>query len=158
MTSVAVGYAVGVTITVCALVWLFFELRAYKRLRIFTYDPARRRRAARSGGPHVSQNRVRHGTVRPARRPALQPVAAGAGNPPRELTSEEKAEELRAFNTREQDAAWRSVAYLISGPLVYGGIGYLLDRWLGTTWIVGVGIVGGMALSLYLIWFRYGSH
>ncbi len=33
------GYAVGVTITVCALVWLFFELRAYKRLRIFTYDP-----------------------------------------------------------------------------------------------------------------------
>lgn len=78
--------------------------------------------------------------------------------PPRELTSEEKAEELRAFNTREQDAAWRSVAYLISGPLVYGGIGYLLDRWLGTTWIVGVGIVGGMALSLYLIWFRYGSH
>jgi len=78
--------------------------------------------------------------------------------PPRELTSEEKAEELRAFNTREQDAAWRSVAYLISGPLVYGGIGYLLDRWLGTTWIVGVGIVGGMALSLYLIWFKYGSH
>jgi len=33
------GYAVGVTITVCALVWLFFELRAYKRLRIFAYDP-----------------------------------------------------------------------------------------------------------------------
>lgn len=33
------GYAVGVTITVCALVWLFFELRAYRRLRIFTYDP-----------------------------------------------------------------------------------------------------------------------
>jgi hypothetical protein len=33
------GYAVGVTITVCALIWLFFELRAYQRLRIFTYDP-----------------------------------------------------------------------------------------------------------------------
>jgi ATP synthase protein I len=33
------GYAVGVTITVCALVWLFFELRAYRRLRIFAYDP-----------------------------------------------------------------------------------------------------------------------
>jgi hypothetical protein len=33
------GYATGVTITVCALVWLFFELRAYKRLRIFAYDP-----------------------------------------------------------------------------------------------------------------------
>lgn len=77
---------------------------------------------------------------------------------PPEQTPEERAEALRAFNTREQDAAWRSVAYLISGPLLYGGIGYLVDRWLGTNWVVGVGIVGGMALSLYLIWFRYGSH
>jgi ATP synthase protein I len=34
------GYAVGVAITVCALVWLFFEMRAYRRLRIFAYDPA----------------------------------------------------------------------------------------------------------------------
>jgi F0F1-type ATP synthase assembly protein I len=75
-----------------------------------------------------------------------------------EEKAEEKAEELRAFNTREQDAAWRAVAYLISGPLIYGGIGFLLDHWLGTNWIVGVGIVGGMVLSLYLIWFRYGSH
>jgi F0F1-type ATP synthase assembly protein I len=78
--------------------------------------------------------------------------------PTPELTPEEKAEQLRAFNTREQDAAWRAVAYLISGPLIYGGIGYLLDLWLGTNWIVGVGIVCGMVLSLYLIWFRYGSH
>ena len=29
----------GVTITVCALVWLFFEMRAYKRLRIFAFSP-----------------------------------------------------------------------------------------------------------------------
>lgn len=33
------GYAVGVTITVCTLVWLFFEMRSYRRLRIFAYDP-----------------------------------------------------------------------------------------------------------------------
>jgi len=33
------GYAVGLSITVCALVWLFFEMRAYKRLRIFAFDP-----------------------------------------------------------------------------------------------------------------------
>jgi F0F1-type ATP synthase assembly protein I len=76
---------------------------------------------------------------------------------PSKLSDDEKSEQLRAFNTREQDSAWRAVAYLLSGPLVYGGIGWGLDRWLGTTWIVGVGIVGGMALSLYLIWFRYGT-
>lgn len=33
------GYAVGITITICAVVWLFFEMRAYKHLRVFVYDP-----------------------------------------------------------------------------------------------------------------------
>lgn len=66
-------------------------------------------------------------------------------------------EELRAFNAREQDSAWRAVAYLLTGPLIYGGLGALADHWLGTSWLVGVGIVGGMVLSLYLIWFRYGT-
>jgi len=37
--SWASGFAVGLSITVCAVVWLFFEMRAYKRLRIFAYDP-----------------------------------------------------------------------------------------------------------------------
>jgi hypothetical protein len=59
---------------------------------------------------------------------------------------------------READDAWRSFAYLLSGPLVYGGLGWLGDRWLGTGFLLPVGLVGGMALSLYLIWFRYGTH
>lgn len=59
---------------------------------------------------------------------------------------------------READRAWRSFAYLLSGPLVYGGLGWLADRWLGTGFLLPVGLVGGMALSLYLIWFRYGTH
>ena len=74
--------------------------------------------------------------------------------PPDELS---EAEQLRRFNTKEQDSAWRAIAYLLSGPLIYGGLGALADHWLGTSWLVGVGIVGGMALSLYLIWFRYGT-
>ncbi len=32
------GYATGVTVTVCTLVWLYFEMRAYKRLRIFAFQ------------------------------------------------------------------------------------------------------------------------
>ena len=49
------------------------------------------------------------------------------------------------------------VGYLLAGPLVYGGIGWALDHWLGTAFLLPLGIVGGVALSLYLIWFRYGS-
>lgn len=80
------------------------------------------------------------------------------GTPDRELSDEERQEQLQAFNRREQDSAWRAVAYLLTGPLIYGGLGALADHWLGTSWLVGAGIVGGMALSLYLIWFRYGTH
>ena len=48
-------------------------------------------------------------------------------------------------------------SYLLAGPLTFGGIGYGLDRWLGTTWAVAVGVLIGMALSLYVIWLRYGD-
>ncbi len=50
------GYAVGVSITVCALVWLFFEMRAYRHLRIFTYDP---QGAAALPGPALDQETKR---------------------------------------------------------------------------------------------------
>ena len=73
-------------------------------------------------------------------------------------TAEERREREIQVNLSEANSAWKSVAYLITGPLIYGGLGWLLDQWLGTTWLVGAGIVGGMALSLYLIWFRYGTH
>lgn len=49
------------------------------------------------------------------------------------------------------------LAHLITGPILYGAIGWLLDRWLGTSFLVAVGIVGGMVLSLYVIWLRYGT-
>ena len=55
--------------------------------------------------------------------------------------------------------AWTVLAYLISGPLLYGSLGWLADRWLGTTpWLVLVGILGGMALAVYIVWVRYGAH
>ena len=52
-------------------------------------------------------------------------------------------------------AGWTVLSYLISGPMLYGGLGWFLDRWLGTDWIVAVGIVAGMGLSLYVIVLRY---
>ena len=56
-------------------------------------------------------------------------------------------------------AAWTVLAYLITGPLFCGGLGLLADRWLGTEPVfVLVGILGGMALALYLVWIRYGAH
>jgi ATP synthase protein I len=51
-----------------------------------------------------------------------------------------------------------AVAYLISGMLVWGGIGWLVDHWVGTRGIfVGIGAVVGAAGGVYLIVRRLGA-
>jgi F0F1-type ATP synthase assembly protein I len=58
-----------------------------------------------------------------------------------------------------ETAAWTVLAYLITGPFLYGGLGLLLDRWLGTDPVfVLIGGLGGMGLALYVVWVRYGTH
>lgn len=48
-------------------------------------------------------------------------------------------------------------AYLISGPVLFGGAGWGLDRWLGTGFFIVIGLLAGMAMSLYVVWLRYGT-
>jgi F0F1-type ATP synthase assembly protein I len=52
---------------------------------------------------------------------------------------------------------WQAVSYLLSGVLVYGLAGWGLDRWLGTTWIVAVGIIVGAGLGIWMTWLRSGG-
>ncbi|MFX0538059.1 SoxR reducing system RseC family protein [Ornithinimicrobium sp. Y1847] len=49
------------------------------------------------------------------------------------------------------------VAYLLAGPFLFGGIAWLIGQALGQDWVVAVGILLGMALSMYIIWLRYGT-
>lgn len=56
---------------------------------------------------------------------------------------------------REVDG-WAVVSYLLAGVIFYGGIGWLVDLWLGTRGFVGVGIVLGAAAGVVLVWLRYG--
>jgi F0F1-type ATP synthase assembly protein I len=46
---------------------------------------------------------------------------------------------------------------MISGMAVWGGAGWLLDRWLDTRAFFPVGIILGMAVAIYLVVARYGS-
>lgn len=50
-----------------------------------------------------------------------------------------------------------ALSLIMSGVLFYGGLGWLVARWLGQPWIVAVGLVVGMATSTYLIIKRFGS-
>ncbi|MEW2355840.1 AtpZ/AtpI family protein [Spirillospora sp. NPDC029432] len=54
------------------------------------------------------------------------------------------------------NAAWSIPSSIMSGMIVYGGIGWLLDRWWGTSAMLPIGILVGLALALYLVYHRYG--
>lgn len=53
--------------------------------------------------------------------------------------------------------AWSIMGTLIAGPVAWGGIGILLDLWLDFRWLfLPIGMVVGMAGSIYLVIRRYG--
>jgi F0F1-type ATP synthase assembly protein I len=56
----------------------------------------------------------------------------------------------------EETALWSIFGYLLSGLIFWGGVGWGLDRWLGTSYLLLVGLLLGMGASLYLVWLRFG--
>ncbi len=54
------------------------------------------------------------------------------------------------------DTGMRVLSILISGLAFYGGLGWLLDRWLGTSWALPAGLIIGAAAGVYLVIARYG--
>ena len=57
---------------------------------------------------------------------------------------------------REENAMWSIFGYLLSGLLFWGGIGYGLDNWLGTSYLTLVGLLVGISGAIYLVWLRFG--
>src|SRR3712207_2503594 len=45
---------------------------------------------------------------------------------------------------------WHAFGYVASGVGVYGALGWLCDQWLGTTFLVAVGILLGACFGIYL--------
>ena len=45
---------------------------------------------------------------------------------------------------------WAAFGYLVSGVAFYGLVGWGLDQWWGTSFMVAVGIVAGAAFGIYL--------
>ena len=50
---------------------------------------------------------------------------------------------------KPQGDPWHAFGYVVAGVAFYGFAGWLLDRWLGTTFLVAVGILAGAALGIY---------
>ena len=54
-----------------------------------------------------------------------------------------------------QGDPWHAFGYIVAGVFVYGAIGWGLDRWLGTTYIVAIGILVGAVFGIYMTWARF---
>jgi len=110
-----------------------------------------------------------------AHQPQPQPQPGEPGSPQTRPEKHPQRSEVTPRRTPDQSHRWSTetegpsetakadalgatvLAYLITGPALFGGLGYLLDRVLGTAFLVVLGVLGGMAASLYLIWLRYGT-
>ena len=60
-------------------------------------------------------------------------------------------------HSRHEDGAlWSIVGYLLSGLIIWGGIGWGFDQWLGTNYFLLIGMLLGAGASIYLVWLRFG--
>ena len=53
---------------------------------------------------------------------------------------------------------WQAFCYVVAGVLLYGGLGWLADRWLGTSYLVMFGILLGAGLGMFMVFKTFGVH
>ena len=73
------------------------------------------------------------------------------------MADEKNTQEENQEVTRRSGIAYAAGLTIFISVVSFMGLGWLLDRWLGTRYLVAVGIVVGMAGAFYLIVKRYGS-
>ena len=54
------------------------------------------------------------------------------------------------------DQGWAVLSTLISGFVIFGGIGWLLDEWWGTRLMTPIGLIVGMSLGIYAVVMQFG--
>ena len=52
---------------------------------------------------------------------------------------------------------WHAFGYIVSGVGVYGLAGWALDRWLGTDFLVAIGILVGAGFGIYMTYARFNK-
>ncbi|OMQ16156.1 hypothetical protein A7K94_0204490 [Modestobacter sp. VKM Ac-2676] len=55
------------------------------------------------------------------------------------------------------DMGWAVTGTMMSGMAVWGGAGWLLDRWLETIFFLPVGVLLGVTVAIYVVVKKYGA-
>jgi ATP synthase protein I len=65
-------------------------------------------------------------------------------------------DESKRSGRKAESDAWGAFGLVVSGVVVWGGVGWLLSERLDNQVFVMLGMLLGMGAGLYLVWFRYG--
>ena len=52
---------------------------------------------------------------------------------------------------------WHAYGSIVSGVFLYGALGWLADRWLGTSFLVAIGILVGAGFGIYMTIARFDA-
>ena len=58
----------------------------------------------------------------------------------------------------DENAFWSIFGYLLSGLLFWGGLGWLIDKWIGKSYFLLPGLLIGTGVAFYLVWLRFGRN
>lgn len=67
------------------------------------------------------------------------------------------AHETGAGADSQRDGGMRALSYIIAGIVVYGGVGWIVDRVFHQSWGVPVGLILGMGFGVYLVITRFAG-
>lgn len=56
---------------------------------------------------------------------------------------------------RPKGDPWHAFGYIVAGVGFYGLLGWLVDRWIGTSFLVAIGILAGAGLGIYMTFARF---
>jgi fatty acid desaturase len=83
----------------------------------------------------------------------MSPTTRPSPEPDPHESDEARAERERRQAQKMDSVLWSIVGHMAASLVFYGGLGYLLGRWLGHPILLLFGILFGMAVSLiYTIW------
>src|SRR3954462_5668161 len=63
----------------------------------------------------------------------------------------------KAHTPSGADMGWNITGTMLSGIIVWGGAGWLLDRWLETRFFILIGTILGLTVAIYLVVVKYGA-
>lgn len=58
---------------------------------------------------------------------------------------------------RPKGDPWHAFGYIVAGVGFYGLLGWLADLWIGTSFLVAIGILAGAGLGIYMTFARFNK-